>query len=418
MKTHELPAGSSHVLVGPAQFRVKAGFVEVVATRIGAQETLEVPLGKRIPLHAGTDTTIELACDDGAFAPSEQSALPAEWDALADTIARTHAAGTLTRIVVLGEVDTGKTFFSTYLGNRLLGKGCRTAILDCDTGQSDIGPPGTFGMLVLERPTVFFADLPPTHLFLLGAHSPGLHFLPAMVGLHKMLEQAERAVDFLIVDTTGWVQGDGGRAIKRAKLDLIDPQYIVLLQRGNELEHLVRHVPAGRLVRLPVSKKTIPTHQMERKVLRERASTRYFASARTIELPFAQVATDRVFLLTGFPLRLEGTLHAERLSGWEGTLVVTPGPMLPENRTTWPQDLGMIRQVVAGQEVGLMVALLDQRGNTLAIGRLERIDYAHQRFLVRTPWAGDTATITCVQFGSLRLNEKGEEDGFIEPGTL
>ena len=115
---------------------------------------------------------------------------------------------------MLGEVDTGKTFFSTYLANRLLEKVGKTAILDCDTGQSDIGCPGTFGMLVLKKPAIFLTEINPTYMYLLGAHSPGLHFVPALTGLVDMLKKAEKDADALIIDTTGWVQGDGGRAIK------------------------------------------------------------------------------------------------------------------------------------------------------------------------------------------------------------
>ncbi|RCK80515.1 MAG: hypothetical protein OZSIB_3261 [Candidatus Ozemobacter sibiricus] len=418
MKTCTLQKSEFHLLIGPAEFTVKSGLVEVIGARTGPGQRVVVPLGKRVPIAVLEDAVIEYEARDDALSRMEGSSIPPEWDQLADRIARERMAGKLYKIIVLGEVDTGKTFFSTYLANRLIDKLGRVAILDCDTGQSDIGPPGAFGMLVLKKPAIFLTEETPTHLYMLGAHSPGLHFLPAMTGLATMVRKAEAEADALIIDTTGWVQGDGGRALKKAKLDLVDPDLVILMQRLNELEHLVKHLPPARIARLPVSKKASPTSQMERKALREMVSTRYFKEARVITIPFRQVFTDRCYFLTGTPLTLEGTLHAERLSGWEGTLVITSGPLLPEMTKSWPTDLGMIRNFIAGEERGLLIALLDAGQNCLALGRLEEIDFLNNQFRIRTPYKGSLESVAGIQFGSLKLTEKGEEAGFIEPGSF
>ncbi len=418
MKAATFQKNDFHLLVGPAELTVQKGLIEVIAAKTGPGQKVVVPLGKRVPILALDETTVEWEAKDDALTRMETSSIPSEWDQLADKIVRERTAGRLYKIIVMGEVDTGKTFFSTYLANRLIDKLGRTAILDCDTGQSDIGPPGTFGMLVMQKPAIFLTEEIPTHLSMLGAHSPGLHFLPALTGLTAMLRKAEAEADALIIDTTGWVQGDGGRALKKAKLDLVDPDLVVLMQRGTELEHLVKHLPPSRIARLPVSKKASPTSQMERKALREMVSTRYFREARVVTIPFRQVFTDRCFFLTGTPLTLEGTLHAEKLSGWEGTLVVTSGPLLPEMTKGWPTDLGMIRTFIAGEERGLMVGLLDAAQNCLAIARLEEIDFLNNQFRLRTPFKGSLEKIAGIQFGSLKLTEKGEEAGFLEPGSI
>jgi polynucleotide 5'-kinase involved in rRNA processing len=190
------------------------------------------------------------------------------------------------------------------------------------------------------------------------------------------------------------------------------------MQRGIELEHLVRHLPAEKIVRLPVSKKAASTSQMDRKELRELVSRRYFADAKVFEIPFRQVFTDRCYFLTGNKIELEGTLHAEKLSGWEGTFIVTSGPLLPEMIKSWPKDLGMLRTFIAGQEKGLMVALLDADQNMLAIARLEEMDFLNNNFRLRSNFKGDTGKIKGIQFGSLKLTEAGNEAGFIEPGAF
>lgn len=410
--------GEFHLLVGPASLTVKSGAVEIIAARVLAGQSVQVPEGKKVPILGLETSELDVEAPPDGLTKMEASSIPDQWDELAQRIAKAKKPGELYTVMVFGEVDTGKTFFSTYLANRLTATSGKIAILDCDTGQSDIGAPGTFGMLVLDGPAIFLTELPPTHMTLLGAHSPGLHFLPTVTGLTHMMRKAKQEADVLIIDTTGWVQGDGGRAVKKAKLDIVQPDMVVLMQRSTELEHLVRHLPGNLIARLPVSKKASPTDQMVRKGLRERVSKKYFERARMIEIPFDRVFTDRVYFRTGTPLNLEGTLHAERLSGWEGTFVVTSGPLIPEITKNWPTDLGMIRTFIAGEEKGLMVALLNIAQDVLAIGRLEEMDFLNNRFRIRTNFTGDLDSIKGIQFGSLKLTEKGEEAGFLEPGTL
>ncbi|HNX74650.1 MAG TPA: Clp1/GlmU family protein [Candidatus Rifleibacterium sp.] len=407
-----------YLLNGPANITVSGGVIEIIGAKVATGEKVEVPVGKKIPILAIEDAELDIKAEAEAISKMESSSIPSEWDELANRIASEKVKGSLYKIIVLGEVDTGKTFFSTYLANRLLEKIGKTAILDCDTGQSDIGCPGTFGMLVLKKPAIFLTELEPTHMYLLGAHSPGLHFVPALTGLVEMLHKAEKDADALIIDTTGWVQGDGGRAIKKAKLDIVQPDKVVLMQRGTELEHLVRHLPADKIVRLPVSKKASSTSQMDRKELRELVSRRYFNHTKVFEIPFKQVYTDRSYFLTGTKIELEGTLHAERLSAWEGTLIFTSGPLLPEMMKNWPKDLGMQRIFIAGQEKGLMIAMLDAQQNMLAVGRLEELDFLRDNFRIRSNYRGDPTKIRGIQFGSLKITETGNESGFIEPGSF
>jgi len=417
MKIQNLQKDDFYLLAGPAELTVRSGSLEAIAARLGTGEKVVVPLGKSLPIKTLETSSVEFEAKDDAFTKMEASSIPSEWDDLPEKIAKERVAGQLYKVIVMGEVDTGKTFFSTYLANRLIAKLGRTAILDCDTGQSDIGPTGTFGMLVMKKSAVFLTEEIPTHLYFVGAHSPGLHFLPVMTGLATMLRIAEKEADALIIDTTGWVQGDGGRAIKKAKLDIVNPDLVVLMQRGTELEHLVKHLPPSRIARLPVSKKASLTSQLDRKALREMVSTRYFRDSHVVTIPFRQVFTDRSFFLTGSPLSLPGTLHSEKLSGFEGVFVVTSGPPLPEMTKEWPKDVA-IRNFIAGDERGLLIALLSGAQDCLALGRLEEIDFLNNQFRIRTPYKASLEKVAGIQFGSLRVNEKGEEAGFLEPGSL
>lgn len=414
---HTIKKDEFYLVHGPATVKVNSGTIEVIAAKISAGEQFAVPTGKKVPLRGIKDALLDVSSAE-AFMKLEEPSVPHEWDNLACKIADEREEGTLYKVMVIGEVDTGKTFFSTYLANRLLEMVGKAAILGCDTGQADIGCPGAFGMLVLEKPVIFLSELEPTHMYLLGAHSPGLHLVTALTGIMHLLRKVEKVADVLIIDTTGWVHGDGGRVIKKAKFDMVQPDMVVLMQRSNELEHLVKHLPDEMIVRLPVSRKASTPSQLERKEHRELVSRRYFVDAKIFEIPFKQVFTDRGYFLTGTKIDLDGTLYAERLSAWEGTLVVTSGPLIPEMMKNWPKDLGAIRNYIVGQEKGMMIALLDQQQNMLAIARLEEINFLNSTFRIRCNYHGDLDMIKGIQFGSLKLTEVGNEAGFVEPGSF
>ena len=399
----DIKKGDFYLLNGPAKVKVDSGLIECIAAPVTKGENVVVPVGKKVPLLGVKASKVTVDAKKEQVTKMKSSTIPAEWDVLANQIAKEKKKGKLYKVLVLGEVDTGKTFFSTYLANRLLSK---------------IGCPGCFGMLVLKKPEVFLADLEPTHQYLIGAHSSGLHFVPALTGLMHMLYKAEKDADALIIDTTGWVQFDGGRAIKKAKLDMVNPDKVVLMQRGNELEHLIKHLPPEKVVRLPVSKKASPTSQMDRKELRELVSRRYFKGTKEFAIPFKQVFTDRCFLKTGTKLSLKGALWAEKLSGFEGTLVITDKPITDNMKKKWPKDLGFIRSFIAGNEKGILTALLDKDQNVLAVARLVAFDFDKEKFVVQSTYKGDKKLIKGIQFGSLKITKEGNEAGFIEPGSF
>ena len=403
---------------GPAEVEILEGVIEAIAARKTKGEKVSIPVGKKVPMLGIEDSVIEFKGDSVYLTKMEASSIPVEWDVLADKIVAHKRKGELTKIVVLGEVDTGKTFFSTYLANRLIQKLGTTAILDCDAGQSDIGCPGTFGMLMLKKPEIFLTELEPTYTYMIGAHSSGLHFVPALTGLINMLQKADKEAEALIIDTTGWVQFDGGRTIKKAKLDIVNPDKVVLMQRGNELEHLVKHLPKEKVVRLPVSKKASATSQMDRKSLRELVSRRYFKGAKEFKIPFKQVYTDRCFFKTGTRIPLPDTLWAEKLSGFEGTLVITEKPLSDSFKKNWPKELGTIRNFIAGNEKGLFIGLLNENQDLLAVGRLVAFDFNDEKFIIQSNYKGDKKNIKGIQFGSLKMTKEGNEAGFLEPGSF
>jgi polynucleotide 5'-hydroxyl-kinase GRC3/NOL9 len=252
--------------------------------------------------------------------------VPAAWERIAVSAIKDL-------VLVVGAPDTGKSTYARYLYRRLCAYHECVAFIDGDMGQATLGPPTTMTVALGNPGEDAF---PPAWLGLrvfVGHISPRRHMLPTLVGAHKLVQRArEGGASAIVFDTTGLVDPDqGGDALKRAKIDLLQPTLVVGLQRHNELEHLLVPLRRSRrthVIDLPVSRAVRRRSVSERREHRASGYRAYFAEARSLKLvwqemavvPAAAFATHRLLALTdadGFALAL-GTV----LSTSAGTVTV------------------------------------------------------------------------------------------------
>lgn len=406
--------GEIYLVKGECDVIVKSGVIESVGARIPAGEGFVIPLGKTIPIEFIEDSLLKIESDDlsDKIQKLNKSTIPESWHKLINIIKTEKKK----RIIILGEVDTGKSFFTTYISNQLYNDGYKVGVIDCDIGQSDVGAPGTMGLTYITRPTLFLPHSPVAEMYFIGSHSANLHFLPAIIGFNFLLRKAEKNADVVIVNTSGWVHGDGGRAYKRAKLEIMAPDIIVLLQRGDELEHLVKVYPADKVYRIGVSKKATFTPPEERKALREMVMAQYLMEGREVELGFDEIETERVFFKTGkeVPPPHEKVIYAEKLPGWEGILLVVKERFTLDEFMELKKQYGNIKVVEPEKLKYIYVAVTDQNHHFLGLGTVLDIDFNRRKIKLFT--TAKNGRIKIIQFGSLKIKPDGTEAGFIEPG--
>ena len=188
-------------------------------------------------------------------------------------------------VMMVGDIDTGKTAFALELARRALSQGIPTAIVDADIVQSTIGPPTTVGMKVchaeagLGREVLRDAD----SLGFVGSLVPKGHLLPLVTSTAKLVRRARDAgAQLVIVDTTALVSGIYGQTLKFFKMDLVRPAFIVALERGGELEPVLgvaqRFTPA-EVLELAVPEGVVTRSVDERMTFREEQFAAYFANA-------------------------------------------------------------------------------------------------------------------------------------------
>jgi len=125
-------------------------------------------------------------------------------------------------VVLIGGVDAGKTTLARAL-HRLLGG----EVVDADLGQSTIGSPTAI--------TLGTYDGGMRDGYFVGDTTPRGHLVLALCGALRMARRARRP---LVVDTDGYIAGNAGRSYKLALIEALDPDLVVLLPKGMELELL------------------------------------------------------------------------------------------------------------------------------------------------------------------------------------
>jgi polynucleotide 5'-kinase involved in rRNA processing len=190
-------------------------------------------------------------------------------------------------LFMLGGVDVGKTHTVTVLANRFYDRGLKVAVVDADVGQSDIGPPCCIGMGIRERKVWTLSEVPLHSLYFVGTTSPSGYMQECVKGAETAVQRARKLnADVILVDSTGWIEGDDAKNFKSFEIEAIDPSLVVAIEKEDEVEHILLHL-TKRTITLRKSRKARWRTREERKALREEAYDRYFSTAQ-----------DRVFDLS------------------------------------------------------------------------------------------------------------------------
>lgn len=278
-----------------------------------------------------------------------------------DLIALLEADTSWRMLIIVGLVDTGKTTFCRHLG-RELAKRYLTAAIDCDPGQSAIGPPTTVSLG--REPWTLGAE--PLALRFVGSTSPMRHFLQALSGIRRLADlAAAEGFQKILLDSSGHIDNDAGREFQFQVVDTLQPDHLVVFQRAQELEPVLACFPRRakpRVHRLPISQAAIARLRPVRQLYREARLGEYFrdAAPRTLDL-------DGI--------------------GFHGMISNLDSPPSYRNR---------------------LVALCDRQGFAVVLAILEQLDGRHGRMHLFCPHF-DPRRIATVQFGSISLERSGRQ---------
>lgn len=196
--------------------------------------------------------------------------------------------------MVLGRPDAGKTTLVAHVASRLAEGGSPVGVVDADLGQSEIGPPTTVGLGRVHGPLGRLRDAEVLALAFVGATSPAGNLLGTLAGVGRMVARGRAlGLERVLVDTSGLVTGDLGRALKQAKIDLLGPALVLCLQRAGECEHILRAYDVTRapaVLRLPALDGPGGRSAEARRQHRRERLQAWLAGARPVTLDLRRVA--------------------------------------------------------------------------------------------------------------------------------
>ena len=324
-------------------------------------------------------------------------------------------------VLVIGATDVGKSTFCRFLIERGVTSKLRVGFVDADVGQSQIGPPTTIGLKIFSSndstERLEEIDGEPDTLYFVGWNSPERHLLQCVAGTRLMVDAAlKTGADFIVVDTTGYIEGDTAVVLKQHKIELVKPTHLICLHRSRELEAIVAPFEGNDTIQthrlLPHRSVTSKSDDFRRKY-RESKFTHYFSDCVQEMLPFDQIRGQRTPFFNG---RQANPKEQEMLSnfvddrvfhaewGHRSLALVTLDALPSLIQTRLKNHLSLKNLVVKTPQYfeGCLVGLLDASGATMSIGVIDAVDFNTKQLKIRCK-VGTAAMTKTIQFGQYRM---------------
>jgi polynucleotide 5'-hydroxyl-kinase GRC3/NOL9 len=187
-------------------------------------------------------------------------------------------------VLFIGGLEAGKSTLARATGAYALRLGRSVAYIDADVAQKTVGPPATVGLKHIRDPDDLTFDrmAEADALGFVGSTSPQDHVLPLVGAVARLRAKArEEGADLVLVDTSGEVSGIWGQLVKYYEVDMLEPDLVVGLQRGEELEPVLGVIQRffGVDVQAVAVHENVQTSSVEQRMeQRERSMARYFGT--------------------------------------------------------------------------------------------------------------------------------------------
>lgn len=339
------------------------------------------------------------------------------------------------RCMVAGPTDAGKSTFCLALANACAVQRVSCAVVDADTGQSEMGPPCCVGLGVVAGPFAAISDLEPVGIHFTGSTSP-MGFLAEHTSAIASVAAAAASLPggsprLLIIDMPGLAVGTQARRMLETTATAAGVSHIAAVQRSGEMGATLasfrgRVLPETMyLTSPPQTRVRTPQQRLTRRQLKFAS---YFAESTLHVIGQNSIGISNSFLFSGGPLDAERLanyssslgveiVHAEQSSSH--LLIVTSGRPSPGGvKYVSERSKGLeLHLVTGGWYKNILVALADERGRHLALGILQAVDFVRQQLQILAPPLR-SESVRQVIFGSMRISNDGREIGRVPPSLM
>jgi polynucleotide 5'-hydroxyl-kinase GRC3/NOL9 len=319
-----------------------------------------VTMLRRIPIETDKEAVFQVKLgENGAYKQVNGSTIFPSWREAGDVLKQSRGL-----VVILGDVDVGKSTLSTYLANMCFDHGIRTSIIDADVGQADIGPATTISSSTVSNHIIGLQDLKPERSYFIGDTSPSSVSDKLVQSITHLRDEVTARSEVVILNTDGWVGDEEAVRYKLQLLNSLQPNLVLGLSSDNRLDPILDQQRYATL-RLEASRFARTRTREERKKTREEGYRRFFQNSKQLELN-----------LNTIKLRTFNRFRQERID----------------------QD---------SPYKGILAGLLDEEGVLLSIGRIVRI----QNGIVRVTTVTEERP-RIVELGAVILSSRFDEVGY------
>ncbi|MEM1573280.1 MAG: Clp1/GlmU family protein [Candidatus Methanomethylicaceae archaeon] len=417
----ELIKGTSLVISGPSFLRLCRGSILALGKKVNLNEELIIKEGRSIPIEVIEDSLIEVKLGQNTFIEKFEGAIPHCWK---DAVEKILSHDKPIKVVVIGDTDSGKSTFSIYLSNIAFERGFKVAVIDADPGQAEISLPTTIGYGFLDNGVISMDKIRLEEAFFIGSTTPSDNTLRMIIGVRKLLDKALlKKADLIVVNTCGWIYSYKAREFKCSLIQILLPDFLVAIQKENELEHIIKccEYLTKVLIISPSPASKIRSRE-ERKIRRENAYSKYFINIK-----------EQVFNLNKVKILCNYYTYGKELPdstinnlNKEFSLSITYGE-IHQNLLFLvvkeePKEINKIKEKInvddvyiirEGLEKGIIVGLMNN-DKLVGLGIISEIDYKNKKIKILTPYHGEISHI-CI--GQIKLDENFHEV-FKYPRTL
>jgi polynucleotide 5'-hydroxyl-kinase GRC3/NOL9 len=203
-----------YLIKGPATVTL-VGAAYVLGKDVSNSNVL-VGAGKILPFDIGSHCQINITLDQAgeSWIADRYSAGTTMWQRIINKI----LIEKFRTILLVGDVDTGKSSLATFIANAAIKKGHRPAVIDADMGQGDLAPPTAIGGTIIEKPITDLRNIEPQFFEFIGNTSP-IGFEDVTINaIKRIVKKITIDSDICIINTDGYIHNNGiNYKIKMAK---------------------------------------------------------------------------------------------------------------------------------------------------------------------------------------------------------
>ena len=411
--------GNTLIVSGPASITLIEGKITILGSTMVLYKKVIIRKGKTLPFEAEKNSRLEIKISSKSGTDEiTGSIIPDSWRTITEEVLKKQKPSTS---LILGNVDCGKSTLCTFFANHAFRMQYETAIIDADIEQSDIGPPATIGLGLVQRPVFDLFYLKAYDAYFTGNTNPKTVTENVIEGISLLNKRAEEMKSqVIIINTDGWIQGEDAKEFKTSMIRRLLPNTVIGIQNNSELENILKPIEEEgfNIFRLNPSPLTKSISREIRKELREQSYKKFLRGNVLRNFQMNWIQLERTPLCKGI------SFNENRLKDLEENIECkivyceeTPEKLFivleEENQISNDKSIEIeelftkkVHTVNAGIEKGLLVSLLDQNHHFLGLGVISKIDYINKKLKLFTPCR---EKISIVQFGQIKTSRDGKE---------